>query len=107
MRITVKTTVLLAALSAATTPVWAQSSPPLASPLTFDEAIAVALAQQPGEIAEIALERAGGRVVIDIEVVTAAGEEVEFHLHPVTGEVLMTWVDDDPSDDPGASDDKD
>jgi len=96
-------------LSCGALPVGAQSEvqPPLASPLTFNAAIAIALAEQPGTIAEIALERWYGDVVIDIEVVTEAGEEVEFHLHPESGEILATWVDDDPSNDPGETDDTD
>lgn len=83
---------------------WAQSTtdqPPLASPLTFNEAIAIALAKQPGTVAEIALERWSGRVVVDIEVVNDAGDEIEFLLDPVSGEILATWTDDDPGDDPG------
>ncbi|MEM7023705.1 MAG: PepSY domain-containing protein [Pseudomonadota bacterium] len=76
------------------------SEPPLASPLTFDEAIAVALEAQPGKIAEVALDRANGRVVIDIEVVDANGDEVELALDAESGEILWTHVDDDPTDDP-------
>lgn len=76
------------------------AEPPLASPLTFDEAIAIALKEQPGTVAEVALDRANGRVIIDIEVVNAAGEEVEFALDAANGEILWTHVDDDPTDDP-------
>ena len=76
------------------------SEPPLASPLTFDEAIAIALEAQPGTIAEVALDRANGRVVIDIEVVNANGDEVEFALDAKSGEILWTHIDDDPTDDP-------
>ncbi|MEM9760993.1 MAG: PepSY domain-containing protein [Pseudomonadota bacterium] len=79
---------------------------PLASPLTFNEAIAIALEEQPGVIAEIALERWQGDVVIDIEVVNEDGE-YEFHLDPETGEILAMWLDDDPSDDPGETEDED
>lgn len=81
-----------------------QELPPLASPLTFDAASALALQEQPGKIVEIALEHVNGGVVIDIEVETEAGEEVEFHLDPESGDILATWVDDDPSDDPGDTD---
>ncbi|MEM8948271.1 MAG: PepSY domain-containing protein [Pseudomonadota bacterium] len=79
------------------------SEPPLASPLTFDEAIAIALEAQPGRIAEVALDRANGRVVIDIEVVNASGDEVEFALDAESGEILWSHVDDDPTDDPDES----
>ncbi len=85
----------------------AADQPPLASPLTFNEAIAIALAEQPGTIAEIALERSDGDVVIDIEVINEVGDEIEFHLDPETGDILYSWTDDDPSDDPGETDDED
>ncbi|MEM7021721.1 MAG: PepSY domain-containing protein [Pseudomonadota bacterium] len=78
----------------------AGAEPPLASSLTFDEAIAIALEAQPGTIAEVALDRANGRVVIDIEVVDAAGHEIELALDAESGEILWTHVDDDPTDDP-------
>ncbi|WP_371223260.1 hypothetical protein [Roseovarius sp. 2305UL8-3] len=45
--------------------------------------------------------------MIDIEVVTEAGEEAEFHLDPESGDILATLTDDDPSDDPGETDDTD
>lgn len=80
---------------------------PLASSLTFNEAIAIALEEQPGTIAEIALERSNGNVVIDIEVINDVGDEIEFHLDPETGEILSSWTDDDPSNDPGETDDED
>ncbi|MEM9898942.1 MAG: hypothetical protein AAF742_06140 [Pseudomonadota bacterium] len=64
--------------------------PPLGSPLTFDAAIEVALSEHLGEIVEVALERANGKVVVDIEVVTAGADEVDLHLHPVTGELPKT-----------------
>ncbi|MEM7041694.1 MAG: PepSY domain-containing protein [Pseudomonadota bacterium] len=81
--------------------------PPLASPLTFDQAIAIALAEQPGEVFEIALERHDARVVTDIEVVNEAGHEVEFTLDARTGEILSTKIDDEPSDDPGEGKEED
>lgn len=91
----------MSGLSAFAIPAWGQSDAQtlLASPLTFNEAIAIALDAQPGEIAEVGLERVDGEVVIEIEVATEAGTEVEFHLHPETGRILSTWVDDDPGDD--------
>ncbi len=95
---TIATTLAVAVLAGSAC---ADDRPPLASPLTFDEAIAIALKAQPGDIAEVALDRAEGRVVIDIEVINAAGEEVEFQLDARTGEIISTWIDDNPEDDPG------
>lgn len=89
-------------------PAWGQPNvePPLSSPLTFNEAVAVALEAQPGTIAEVALERADGRIVIEIEVVNSDGDEVEFQLDAQSGEILSTWIDDDPTDDPGTKEEK-
>ena len=100
---------LAAMLSLASMAAQAQSmsKPPLASPLSFDAAIASAVAEQPGEIVEIGLERADGTVVIEIEVLAASGAEHEFHLDPVSGVVLNQWRDDDPSDDPDGTSDAD
>ncbi|MEM6902224.1 MAG: PepSY domain-containing protein [Pseudomonadota bacterium] len=81
-----------------------RSAQPLASPLTFDEAIAIALEAQPGTIAEVALERDFDRVVIEIEVVNELDQEVEFKLDAQTGAILSTHIDDDPSDDPEGED---
>jgi len=77
--------------------------PPLASPLTFDEAIAIALAEADGTIAEVALDRLDGVVVIDIEVAQANGTEAEFTLDAQTGEIIASMIDDNPADDPGAA----
>ncbi|MBO9448342.1 heme-binding protein [Ruegeria sp. R14_0] len=72
-------------------------------PLTIDEAIAIALAAQPGTVAEAEPDQFEGRPVIDIEIVNDAGQEVEFKVDVETGEILNQWVDDDPSDDPVSS----
>lgn len=79
----------------------------LRSSLTFNDAIAIALEEQPGTIAEIALEHFNDKVVIDIEVINDDGDEIELHLDPESGEILSAWTDDGPSDDPGETDDED
>lgn len=70
--------------------------------LTAEEAIAIALEVQPGTIGEAELDQFEGRDVYDIEVVNEAGEEIEFKVDVLTGDVLNTWTDDDPTDDPAA-----
>ncbi|MEM1078841.1 MAG: PepSY domain-containing protein [Pseudomonadota bacterium] len=80
------------------------SEPPLASPLTFDAAIAIALAEASGEIVEVALDRLDGVVVIDIEVAQTNGTEAEFMLNAQTGEIIASMIDENPADDPGAGD---
>ncbi|MEM8571633.1 MAG: PepSY domain-containing protein [Pseudomonadota bacterium] len=72
--------------------------------LSAEDAIAIALELQPGTIGEAELDEYEGRPAYDIEVVTEAGEEVEFKVDAATGEVLSEWVDDDPTDDPIAGD---
>ncbi|WP_424972709.1 PepSY domain-containing protein [Dinoroseobacter sp. S76] len=80
------------------------AEPPLASPLTFDAAIAIALAEADGTIVEVALDRLDGIVVIDIEVAQADGTEAEFQLNAQTGEIVASMIDENPADDPGAGD---
>ena len=99
--------VALGLLCTASSAQLAVDKPPLASSLTFNKGIAIALEAQPGTIAEIALEHSNGDVVIDIEVINDVGDEIAFHLDPETGEILSSWTDEDPSDDPGETDDED
>lgn len=68
--------------------------------LTAEEAIAIALKAQTGTIGEAELDEFEGKPAYDIEVVTEVGEEIEFKIDAVSGEILNTWTDDDPSDDP-------
>ncbi|MDJ0857521.1 MAG: PepSY domain-containing protein [Dinoroseobacter sp.] len=70
--------------------------------LTAEDAIAIALEAEPGTIAEAELDQYEGRQVFDIEVLNAAGEEIEFQIDAKTGEILNEWIDDDPTDDPVA-----
>lgn len=71
--------------------------------LSVEEAIAIALEAQPGTIGEAELDQFEGRPAYDIEVVNGAGQEIEFKVDAETGEILNTWTDDDPTDDPIAS----
>lgn len=68
--------------------------------LSVEEAVAIALDAQPGTIGEAELDTFEGKTVYDIEVVNAAGDEVEFKIDAQTGDILNTWTDDDPKDDP-------
>ncbi|MDJ0992017.1 MAG: PepSY domain-containing protein [Dinoroseobacter sp.] len=70
--------------------------------LTAEDAISIALEAEPGTIAEAELDQYEGRQVFDIEVLNAAGEEIEFQIDAQTGEILNEWIDDDPTDDPVA-----
>lgn len=109
MRHTIIPMAVALTLAAISTQAFAEDTakPPLASPLTFNEAIAIALEAQPGTIAEIGLEHEDGRVVIEIEVVNQFEQEIEFQLDAETGEILSTHLDDDPSDDPEAQEEDD
>lgn len=78
----------------------AQSTPE--TRLTAEQAIAIALEAQAGTIGEAELDQFEGREVFDIEVINAAGDEIEFKVDVLTGDILNTWTDDDPTDDPTA-----
>ena len=68
--------------------------------LSAEEAIAIALAAQPGTIGEAELDTFKGKPAYDIEVINDAGDEIEFKIDAANGEILNVWTDDDPSDDP-------
>ncbi len=93
---------LAATLGALSLPVLAQTTPSTA--VTRDQAVAIALAAQTGTIAEAELDQFEGRAAYDIEVVNAAGDEIEFKVDAETGEILKVWTDDDPTDDPVSAD---
>ncbi len=68
--------------------------------VTVEDAIAIALAAQPGTIGEAELDQFEGKPAYDIEVIDAAGDEIEFKIDAATGAILNRWTDDDPTDDP-------
>ena len=75
--------------------------------ISVEQAIAIALEAQAGTIGEAELDQFEGRPAYDIEVVNAAGDEIEFKVDAQTGEILNQWTDDDPTDDPVAGSDTD
>ena len=104
MTTTSKALTLAFVLSLAAAPMLAPASMAQAASetpsITVEEAIAIALEAQEGTIGEAELDQFEGRPAYDIEVVNAAGEEVEFKVDVETGEILNQWTDDDPADDP-------
>ena len=89
------------ALSLLAAPALAQTaSETQSASITVEDAIAIALEAQSGTIGEAELDQFEGRLAYDIEVVNAAGEEIEFKVDAETGEILNKWTDDDPTDDP-------
>ncbi|WP_375568050.1 PepSY domain-containing protein [Ahrensia marina] len=98
------------ALSLLVAPITAQAlaqTAPEAPAISVEEAVAIALQAQAGTIGEAELDQFEGRPAYDIEVVNAAGEEIEFKVDAETGEILNQWTDDDPTDDPVAGSDTD
>ncbi|GIT93221.1 hypothetical protein JANAI62_36350 [Jannaschia pagri] len=78
-----------------------------ATSITVEQAVAIALDAQAGTIGEAELDQFEGRPAYDIEVINAAGQEIEFKVDAETGEILNQWTDDDPTDDPVAGSDTD
>lgn len=111
MTIAPKALILALALSFAAAPMLAPvglaQTASEAPSITVDEAIAIALEAQDGTIGEAELDQFEGRPAYDIEVVNAAGDEIEFKVDAETGEILNQWTDDDPTDDPAAGADTD
>lgn len=63
--------------------------------LTLDDAIAIALEAKPGTVGDAEREQFNGRIVAEIEIVSDAGEEVEFMIDLANGEILSAVTDDD------------
>lgn len=63
--------------------------------LTLDDAIAIALEAQHGTVEDAEREQFNGRVVAEIEIVSDDGEELEYVIDLVDGEILSVVVDDD------------
>lgn len=70
-----------------------------ATGLTEEQVIAIALAEVPGEVQEIELEREDGMQVYEIEILTAEGVEMEVEIAAATGDVLEIEAEDDDDDD--------
>lgn len=59
------------------------------------QAIEIALAEVPGEVQEVDLDRDDGQQVYEVEIVNADGVEMEVEVDAETGEVLEVEADDD------------
>ncbi len=70
-----------------------------ATGLTAVQAIEIALAEVPGEVEEVELERENGARVYEIEIVTAENAEFEIEIDAVTGEIIEIEAEDDDHDD--------
>lgn len=60
----------------------------IATGLSEEQIIEIALAEVPGEVVEIELEREDGMQIYEIEIMTADGTEMEVEIAAETGEVL-------------------
>ncbi len=69
--------------------------------LTEEQVIAIALAEVPGEVQEVELEREDGMQLYEIEILTADGIEMEVEIAATTGDVLQIEAEgrDDGEDD--------
>ena len=63
--------------------------------LTEEQAIALALAEVPGEVQETELESEDGMDVYEIEILTAEGVEMEVEIDANSGEILEVEAEDD------------
>lgn len=66
--------------------------------LTREQAIEIALAQVPGTVAEIELERHRGALVYEVEILSETGQETEVEIAAGTGDILKIEVEDEACD---------
>ncbi|SHL63547.1 Peptidase propeptide and YPEB domain-containing protein [Roseovarius litoreus] len=77
-----------------------------ATGLTKEQIIEIALAEVPGEVTEVELERYLGQQIYEIEILGEDGVEMEIEIAAETGEVLKVEAeDDDDQEDYGKDDD--
>ena len=78
-----------------------------ATGLTEEQVIAIALAELPGEVQEVELERENGMQIYEIEILSADGIEMEVEIAAATGDVLEIEKDGDDDDHDDDDDDDD
>ena len=69
-----------------------------ATGLSEEQAIAIALAEIPGAVEEVELEREDGILVYEVEIETADGGETEVEINANSGEIIEVSVDNDDDD---------
>ena len=72
-----------------------------ATGLSEEQAIAIALAEIPGEMTEVELEQEDGQEVYEVEILTLDGSEMEIEVAADTGDILSVEAEaeDDHDDD--------
>ncbi|WP_368185383.1 PepSY domain-containing protein [Aestuariibius sp. HNIBRBA575] len=79
----------------------------IATGLTEEQVIAIALQEIPGEVQEVELETHRGTQVYEIEILTADGAEMEVEIAAETGDVLKVALEGEGCDDGDSHDDDD
>lgn len=98
--------VLIAAVGT-TGVVMAQQQSGEAPALTEAQAIEIALAEVPGDVQELELERDDGIQIYEIEILTADGQEMEVEIDASNGTILEVEADNDDDHDGDDDDDDD
>lgn len=60
-----------------------------------EQAIAIALAQVPGQVTEVELEREDGQTIYEVEITAEDGTQMEIEISAQTGDILMVEADTD------------
>ena len=66
-----------------------------ATTLPEEQIIAIALAEVPGEVTEVELERDDGVLAYEVELIAADGTEMEVMINAETGEIIEVEAEDD------------
>ncbi len=70
-----------------------------ATGLSEEQAVQIALLEIDGDVQEVELEREDGKMVYEIEILNAEGQEFEVEIAADTGAVLEIEAEDDEDDD--------
>lgn len=63
--------------------------------ISEEQAVEIALTEVAGEIQEVELEKEDGKMIYEIEILNADGQEFEIEIAADTGEVLEVEADED------------
>ena len=70
----------------------------IATGLTEEQIIEIALTEVPGEVAEVELERSHGQAIFEVEIVDVNGVEMELEISADTGDILAIEAEGDDCD---------
>lgn len=61
--------------------------------ISIEEAIQIGREQMPGQVVKVELERKGGRLIYEVDIISTQGPKYEVKIDATTGEVIEVELD--------------